>query len=46
MVNKNHSNPPLKFNRWDEAFVYHPSENLNLTVRLPKIISIIFFSLW
>lgn len=41
MVNKKHSNLTLKFNRWDEAFVYHASENINLTIRLPKIISVI-----
>lgn len=36
MVNKNHSNPTLKFNRWGEAFVYHASENLNLTLGFQK----------
>ena len=43
MANKNHSYPSLKSKRWDQTFVQCPCENLNLTTRLPKIISIICF---
>lgn len=41
MVDKNHSYSSLKSSRWGEAFVQCPSQNLNLAIRLPEIISII-----